>query len=118
KMAEGYVDFNQQLIEESQAGIETMAKNGMAKFVRNDGGQTGFIGKHVDQPSAQHDGVADSVGFQCRSRHHSAAHIGFYVDVVGDLEIVDYRLERFVDFALRRDQPDTLQPVDHVIFRL
>src|SRR4029077_19873045 len=108
EMAEGFLVLNEQLIEEGQAGIEAMAKNGVAKLVRYDGGQARFIRKHVDEAAAQHDGMAYRVRFQRCGGYHSATDVGFDVDVVGDLEVVDHRLEHLVDFSLRRDQSNSL----------
>ncbi len=83
----------------------------MAEFVRQHGRQAGLIGQHVNQSAAQDDGVAKGEGFQRRGRHDAAMHFRIDVQVVGDFEVVDHRLQNLVHFPARRDQPDALQPV-------
>src|SRR5713226_14782 len=52
EVAECFLVINQQLIEESVTGIKAMAENRVAKLVRYDSCQAGFVGKHVDQAAA------------------------------------------------------------------
>ena len=117
-MAEGFLVVDQQLIEESIAGIETVAENDVAEFVCDHGCQAGLIRQHVDQPAAEDDGVTDGEGLQRGGHHHAAAYFRVNINVVGDLQVVDHRLQDLVDFAARRHQADALQAIDNVIFRL
>ena len=118
EVAERVLLVEQQAIEEGVLSVNAVAENDVRQFVRDHGGQAGFIGQHVDQAAAEHDGVADGERFQSRSQQHAAADFGLDVQVVGDLEVVHDGLENLVHFALGREQTEALEPVDDVIFRL
>src|SRR6266566_6860104 len=62
--------------------------------------------------------MANGKGLQSRHHQNAAAHLGVDLDIVGYLEVVDYRVEHFVDFSARSDQTNALEPVDDVVLRL
>src|SRR4030088_3474059 len=90
----------------------------MTKLVSNHCGETGLIGQHVDQATAKHNGVAHSEGFEGGGHHDPAANVGIDVQIIGDFQVVDDGFANLVDFALGSTEPDALQAVDDVVFRL
>src|ERR1700730_12978065 len=118
-MAGGIFILNdQQLVEEGRGRIETVAENDMAKLVSDHGGETGLVGKHVDQATAEHNREAHGEGLKSRSHHDPAANVGIDVQIVSDFQVVDDRFANLVDFAFGGDEADALQAVDYVVFRL
>ena len=82
----------QHAIVECILAAKVVSENDVGQFVRQDHGQTAFIGKHIDQPAAHDDCVADAKGFEWRGRQHSGPNRPWQFDVVRDLEVVDYGL--------------------------
>ncbi len=117
-MAERVLIFHQDLVKEGVLRIDTVAKDHVAEFMGEHGGQAGFIGQHVDQTAAQHNGVAYGERFQGRSHQHAAANFRVEVDVVGDLKVVDDGFQNLVHVTLRRHQANALQAVRDVVFGL
>src|SRR5207253_6664696 len=62
--------------------------------------------------------MADGKGLQSRHHQNAAAYLGVELDIVGHLEVVDYRVEHFVHFSARRDQTNALETVNDVVLRL
>src|SRR5438034_9369767 len=62
--------------------------------------------------------MADGKGLQSRHHRNAAAYLGVELDIVGHLEVVDYRVEHFVHFSARRDQTNALETVSDVVLRL
>src|SRR5215469_16767168 len=62
--------------------------------------------------------MANGKGLQSRHHQNAAAHLGLHLDVIGYLEVVDYRIEHLVHFSAGRDQTNALEPVDDVVFGL
>src|SRR5437773_10012674 len=62
--------------------------------------------------------MADGKGLQSRHHQNAAAYLGVELDIVGHLEVVDYRVEHFVHFSARRDQTNALETVSDVVLRL
>src|ERR1700726_949802 len=58
--------------------------------------------------------MANCEGLERRGKQHAAPDLGLNVEVIGDHHVVDDGLEHLVDLALRRDQADLLQAVNHV----
>ena len=96
-----------------------MSQRDVTQFVRHHHRQRGFVGQHIKQAAAHHDGVADGERFQRRGQQDARADFGVSMfEIVGDDQIVDDRLQNLVDFAFRRDQANLLQALDGVVFRL
>ncbi len=49
---------------------------------------------------------------------HAAVNFRLDIEIVGDFEVVDDRLENLVNFSRRRQQTGSLQAVEHVDFGL
>src|ERR1700693_2278667 len=95
-----------------------MAQDDMAKLVSDHSGETGLIGKHIDQATAKHDGVAHGEGFESGGHHDPAANVRIDVEIVGYFQVVNDGFANFVDFAFGSDEADALQAVDNVVLRL
>ncbi len=60
EMAECILIVPEHAVEERVSCIHAVAKDHMRQFHGEDGGEACFIGKHVDQTTAENDGVADN----------------------------------------------------------
>ena len=74
-----------------------MAQRDVSQLLRQHHGQAGLIGKHVDQAAADRDGVADRKGLERSGQQHAA--LGVDGQVARDNQIVDYRVQHFLDVA-------------------
>ncbi len=88
------------------------------QFLRQHRGQAGFVRQHVEQAAAQDDGVADGEGFERAGQQNAAVNFRLDVEVVGDFQVVDDRLENLVHFSRGREQAGALQAVENVDFGL
>ena len=95
--------LNQQLVEERELRVQAVAKHHVAEFVRQNRCQARFIGQHVNQPAAEHDGMPQRKRFQRGRGHHPATNVRLDVQVVGDFEIVHHGFKNFVHFAFGCD---------------
>ena len=103
-------------VVKGKPGIDAVAERDVAEFVGQRHRQRTFIGKHVKQAAADHDGVADSEGFQRRSQQNPAADVRNDLKIVGDDQVVDHGLQNLVHIAQGREQADFLQMVERVVF--
>ena len=90
----------------------------MTEFVGEDHGERGFVGQHIKQATADHDGVPDGERFQRRGEQYTATDIALQIDVIGDHQVVDHGQEDLIHVAGRRQQTDLLQALNRVIFSL
>ena len=67
-----------------------MTKDYVPQFMRQDCCQAGFIGQHVDQAAAQHDGVPNREGLESRSHQNAAAYFRIDLNIVGYFEVIDH----------------------------
>src|ERR1700722_9948635 len=70
----------------------------VGKFLSQHGGQAGFIGKNVEQPAAENDGVAYGKRFERAGEQNAAMNFGLDIEVVGNFQVVDDGLKDLVDF--------------------
>ena len=94
-----------------------MTQCDVAEFVSQSHRQGSLIGKNVQQATADHDGVADSEGFQRRSQQNAAADVRNNLKIVGDDQVVDHGLQNLVDVAQGREQANFLKMVERVVLR-
>ena len=92
----------QHAVVECKLATQIVAEHDVRQFMRQHSGQAGFVRKHVDQPAADHDGVADAESFQRGSEQHARAYRPWQVNVVGDFQVVHHGLENPIHVACRR----------------
>ncbi len=82
------------------------------------GGQRSFVGQHVQHAAADEDGVSHGEALDRRGQQDAAADFGLNVDVIGDFQVIDDRVEDAVDFTGSGQQAAALQALDDVVFGL
>lgn len=97
---------------------QVMTQYNVGEFVTEHGCQTGLIGKHIDEPAADHNGISHTECFQRGSEQNACPYRARQVDVIGDFEIVDDRLQNAIHVAFRSEQSSIGEPLHHVVFRL
>ena len=67
------------LVVERELRLGAMPQRDVGEFVRQHQRQAGFVGQNVDEPAADHDGVADRKRLQGRRQQHAAVRLDIQV---------------------------------------
>ena len=78
---------------------QLMPEDDVAQLVREHHRERRLVGEHVDETAAQHDRVADGERLERGREQDACVHLRLELDVVGDEEVVDDRLENLLDVA-------------------
>src|ERR1700690_2887529 len=90
----------------------------VGEFLRQHGGEAGFVGQHVNQAAAEHDGMADGEHFERAGEHDAATNFGLHVEIVANFQVVDDGFENFVGGAGGSEQAGGFGAIGDVGFRL
>src|SRR5215471_19275984 len=98
--------------------VRRIAKNDVTQVVRQHGREACLVRKHVQQPSADHNGVAQDERLQGRRQQDAAAQVGKLVQkIVCDQQVLHHGFEHGIDASVVRHQSGNLQALNDVIFR-
>ena len=81
-------------------------------------GKAALVGQHVEQATAHHDGVAYGERLQRSRQKNAAVHFWLDIEVIGDHQVIDHRLQDFVDFSLGSKQTGFFKLLEYVLLRL
>ena len=74
-----------------------------------------LIRQHVNQPSTDHDRITHAERLERGCKQHAYPHRRRQIDIVRELQVVDYGLQDLVYISLRGHQSGSLQALQYVI---
>src|ERR1700730_7249347 len=105
----------QHAVIEGILAVSVMPQYDVGQFVRQYCGQTGFIRQHVDQPSADHNRIADAECLERGCKQHASTNRRRQYEVVSDLQVIDYGLQDIVDISFRGCESRPLKAFQYIV---